>query len=220
MQFSITTALTTVLVASSSASALAIRLPQLSRDVTVSCQVKARNTSPNFPPFLKANANFTQSSSDTQVQGKRSNDGSADIQKREILTAIVTTAGTAVVVDLTTRAVNAATALVKDISNWDKARQDFTQATAKAMMDNNPDATKYVAAACYNKDYSVSNPENTDGKTSVSFKLGALSTNYDCLYMKAPNTFYTHGDGGYQNLAYRNTNACTFDQSTGDLACK
>ncbi|KAK8856002.1 hypothetical protein PGQ11_011914 [Apiospora arundinis] len=191
MQFAINTALTTVLVASSSVSALAIRLPQLSRDVT--------------------------SAGDSQTQGKRS-DGDL-IQKREVLTTIITTAGTAIVVDLTTRAVNAATALVKDISNWDTARQDFTQATAKAMMDNNPDATQYVAAACYNKGYSVSNPENTDGKTSVTFKMGALSTNYDCLYMKAPNTFYTHGDGGYQNLAYRNTKACTFDQSTGDLAC-
>ncbi|KAK7953493.1 hypothetical protein PG996_014388 [Apiospora saccharicola] len=195
MQFSVATALTTALVASSSVSALTIRLPQLSRDVA-------------------------SSSGDSQAQEKR-DEGSAgsDIQKREILTTIITTAGTAIVVDLTTRAVNAATALVKDISNWDKARQDFTQATTKAMMDNNPDPAKYVAAACYNKDYSVSNPENTDGKTSVSFKLGALNTNYDCLYMKAPNTFYTHSDGGYQNLAYRNTKACTFDQSTGDLAC-
>lgn len=185
------------------------------------------------------------SSGDSHAQEKR--DGAADIQKREVLTTIVATVGTAVLTDLTTRAVGAATALVKDIGNWDQARQDFTRATAKAMMDNNPDPTKYVAAACYNKDYSVSNPENTDGKTSVSFKLGALNTNYDCLYMSAPNTFYTHGDGGYQNvsgpipystlleifllskgndayksrgqLAYRNTNACTFDQSTGDLAC-
>ncbi|KAK8058856.1 hypothetical protein PG994_009304 [Apiospora phragmitis] len=185
MQFSITTALTTVLVASSSASALTIRLPQSSRDVTPS--------------------------GDSQAQDK--------IQKREVLTSILTTAGTQIVIDLTTRAVNAATALVKDISNWDQARQDFTQATTKAMMDNNPNPSQYVAAACYNKDYSVSNPENTDGKNSVSFKLGALHTNYDCLYMKAPNTFYTHSDGGYQNLAYRNTNACTFDKSTGDLTC-
>ncbi|KAK7935301.1 hypothetical protein PG985_000796 [Apiospora marii] len=192
MQFSITTALTTALVASSSVSALAIRLPQLSRDVT-------------------------SSSGDSQAQEKR--DSGADIQKREVLTTIVATVGTAVITDLTTRAVGAATALVKDIGNWDKARQDFTQATTKAMMDNNPDPAKYVAAACYNKDYSVANPANTDGKTSVSFKLGALHTNYDCLYMSAPNTFYTHGDGGFQNLAYRNTNACTFDQSTGDLSC-
>ena len=116
-----------------------------------------------------------------------------------MVTAIVATVGTAVLTELTTKAINGASSLVKDISNWDSARQDFTKATVKSMMDNNKDAA-YVAAACYNKGYRVTNPENVDGKTSVSFKSGALHTNYDCMYLKAPNTFYTDGDNGFMAM--------------------
>ena len=93
-----------------------------------------------------------QSAGDSHAQERRGSGnykGRGLIQKREVLTTILTTVGTVVVVDLTTRAVNAAMALVKDMSNWDQARLDFTQATTKSTMDNNTDPAQYVAAACY-----------------------------------------------------------------------
>ncbi|KAK7959294.1 uncharacterized protein PG986_004148 [Apiospora aurea] len=147
-----------------------------------------------------------------------------DIEERQVTAAVVTIlgiVGSAALEQLTTKAVDSAIDLVKDISEWNKAREEFTKATVKGMMDANPDPTNFVAAACYNMSYKLETPANVDSTASLEFKLGALKTNFDCMYIKAPNNFYTEGDNGYVNLAYDYfTSRCTFDQSSGDLTCK
>lgn len=43
-------------------------------------------------------------------------------------------------------------------------------------MDNNPDTTNLVAAACYNMAYKLETPANVDSVASLDFKLGSLHT--------------------------------------------
>ncbi|KAK8137113.1 hypothetical protein PG984_005053 [Apiospora sp. TS-2023a] len=147
-----------------------------------------------------------------------------DLEDRQVTAAVVSIlgiVGTAVLTELTTQAVDAAIELVKNLSDWNEAREEFTKATVKGMMDKNPDPTNLVAAACYNKAYKLETPANVDSTASLSFKLGSLHTNFDCMYIKAPNSFYTEGDNGYVNLAYDYFgDRCTYDKSTGDLTCK
>ncbi|TLD14488.1 hypothetical protein PspLS_11114 [Pyricularia sp. CBS 133598] len=140
------------------------------------------------------------------------------LDKRGAAATIASGAGSEAAKEAARISVQAVANLISNIMQWDSARQTFTKETVKQMMDNNNDPT-IVAAACYNKGYRVQNPANIDGKTSVDFKLGALHTNYDCMYMRGPNAFWTDSDGGYQNLAYRYTKACSFDSNTGDLTC-
>ncbi|TLS27890.1 hypothetical protein PpBr36_02062 [Pyricularia pennisetigena] len=142
----------------------------------------------------------------------------AAVDKRGAAASIGSAAGTEAAKEAAKIAIRAVASLIGNIVEWDSARQTFTKETVKQMMDNNKDPT-IVAAACYNKGYRVQNENNIDGKTSVDFKLGVLHTNYDCMYLRAPNAFWTDSDGGYQNLAYRYTKACWFDSKTGDLTC-
>ncbi|RYP08443.1 hypothetical protein DL764_001899 [Monosporascus ibericus] len=109
---------------------------------------------------------------------------------------------------------------IKNLGKWNEAREKFTQATTNAMWDRNPDYNRFPAVACYNKGYSLKDPNNIDGLVSAKFELGLLSTDFDCMYVGAPNQFYTHSEGGYINLSYTyNPARCSFDQNTGDLTC-
>ncbi|EWY92305.1 hypothetical protein FOYG_05883 [Fusarium oxysporum NRRL 32931] len=142
------------------------------------------------------------------------------LSKREPVTiAILTAAGTAAVTAIVNEAVSAAAAFIGDISNFDAGREAFTVQTTETMMDNNPDPERFQAAACYNKAFSVADPANIDGQSSVEFRLGILNTDYECMYIAAPNQFFTEGDGGLINLSFTFTDRCTFDQETADLTC-
>ncbi|KAH8177029.1 hypothetical protein LIA77_02111 [Sarocladium implicatum] len=142
------------------------------------------------------------------------------ISKREPITvAIITAAGTAAATAIVNEAVKAAVKFIGDVSNFDSGREAFTQQTTDTMMANNPDPERFQAAACYNKDFSVADPANIDGQSSVNFKMGLLHTDYECMYIAAPNQFYTFGDGGFINLSFTHTDRCTFDQETADLTC-
>jgi hypothetical protein len=68
------------------------------------------------------------------------------------------------------------------------------------MMAKNPDPARFQAAACYNQGFSVADPANIDGQNSVKFSLGLLNTDYECMYIAAPNQFFTEGDGGFINV--------------------
>lgn len=115
-------------------------------------------------------------------------------------------------------AVEAAIALIQNLSDWTNARETFTKTTAYTMLVNNPDAS-YVAAICNNQAYTLLNSLHSE-ITSVELELGSLSTDYDCFYMQAGNTFYQGGEGGYINVAkYWYTGLCTSDSVTGDLVC-
>ncbi|KAI3574423.1 hypothetical protein IWW34DRAFT_883989 [Fusarium oxysporum f. sp. albedinis] len=122
------------------------------------------------------------------------------LSKREPVTiAILTAAGTAAVTAIVNEAVSAAAAFIGDISNFDAGREAFTVQTTETMMANNPDPERFQAAACYNKAFSVADPANIDGQSSVEFRLGILNTDYECMYIAAPNQFFTEGDGGLIN---------------------
>ena len=125
-----------------------------------------------------------------------------ELAKREPVTAaILTAAGTAAVTAIVNEAVKAAVGFIGDISNFDAGREAFTVQTTEAMMANNPDPERFQAAACYNKGFSVADPANIDGQSSVEFRLGILNTDYECMYIAAPNQFFTEGDGGLINVS-------------------
>ncbi|KAI1031341.1 hypothetical protein LB504_000131 [Fusarium proliferatum] len=157
----------------------------------------------------------------TTLQTRDTVKGTGNIlSKREPVTiAILTAAGTAAATAIVNEAVSAAAAFIGDISNFDAGREAFTVQTTEAMMANNPDPERFQAAACYNKAFSVADPANIDGQSSVEFRLGILNTDYECMYIAAPNQFFTEGDGGLINLSFTHTDRCTFDQETADLTC-
>ncbi|KAF4986397.1 hypothetical protein FGRMN_10852 [Fusarium graminum] len=127
------------------------------------------------------------------------------LRKREPVTAaILTAAGTAAATAIVNEAVNAAVSFIGDISNFDAGREAFTVQTTDAMMANNPDPGRFQAAACYEKAFSVADPANIDGQSSVEFRLGLLNTDYECMYIAAPNQFFTEGDGGLINASSNN----------------
>jgi hypothetical protein len=124
------------------------------------------------------------------------------LTKREpVLAAILVAAGTAAVSAVVTEAVSATAKFIGDVSNFDSAREAFTQKTTKEMMARNPDPARFQAAACYNQGFSVADPANIDGQSSVKFSLGLLNTDYECMYIAAPNQFFTEGDGGFINVS-------------------
>jgi hypothetical protein len=124
-----------------------------------------------------------------------------DQTREPVLAAILVAAGTAAVSAVVSEAVTATAKLIGDISNFDSAREAFTKETTKAMMAKNPNPARFQAAACYNKAFSVANPANIDGQNSVKFSLGLLNTDYECMYIAAPNQFFTEGDGGFINVS-------------------
>jgi hypothetical protein len=124
------------------------------------------------------------------------------LSKREpVLATILVAAGTAAVSAVVSEAVSATAKFIGDVQNFDSAREAFTQQTTKEMMARNPDPTRFQAAACYNQGFSVADPANIDGQNSVEFKLGLLNTDYECMYIAAPNQFFTEGDGGFINVS-------------------
>jgi hypothetical protein len=125
-----------------------------------------------------------------------------NLSKREpVLATILVAAGTAAVSAVVSEAVSATAKFIGDVQNFDSAREAFTQQTTKEMMARNPDPTRFQAAACYNQGFSVADPANIDGQNSVEFKLGLLNTDYECMYIAAPNQFFTEGDGGFINVS-------------------
>ncbi|KAF2177340.1 hypothetical protein K469DRAFT_742555 [Zopfia rhizophila CBS 207.26] len=141
------------------------------------------------------------------------------LQRKQAVAAVVTIAATAALAKITEIAIEIAADTLKNLGEWNEVRETFTQATTLEMWNRNPDYDTYHAAICYNKGYRLQNATGTFGLTSAKLELGLLNTDYDCMYMTAPNQFYTNNEGGYINLAYRYDNRCTFDQSTGDLTC-
>ncbi|WQF75290.1 hypothetical protein CDEST_00304 [Colletotrichum destructivum] len=88
---------------------------------------------------------------------------------------------------------------VKSISNWNEAREQFTQLTTKIMIDHNPYPSEAVAAICYNKGYDVRDRRGIYGLTSQELAIWPLKTDYDCFYMGKNNAFWSQGDGGTIN---------------------
>ncbi|KAH7385951.1 hypothetical protein BKA66DRAFT_569269 [Pyrenochaeta sp. MPI-SDFR-AT-0127] len=155
-----------------------------------------------------------------EVVARSKNNAISKIQKRGAALIVIGIAGTSFLIGLTKIACEIGVETVKNLGDWTEVREEFTKATVVKMWDENKDYNKYPAVACYNKGYSLQYPNRIDGKVSAKLELGQLNTDYDCMFIEAPNQFYTHGDGGYINLAYRyNSNRCSYDSKTGDLTC-
>ncbi|KAF4304724.1 hypothetical protein GTA08_BOTSDO07499 [Botryosphaeria dothidea] len=106
------------------------------------------------------------------------------------------------------------------LKDWTPTREAFTQQTTALMWQNNPNPGKWPAVVCYNKGWRVKNAGAISDVVDVNLKMGALHTDYDCMYIGRNNQFYTDGDGGYINLCYRyNSAICSYDGRTGDLTC-
>lgn len=69
------------------------------------------------------------------------------------------------------------------------------------MWQNNPNPGKWPAVVCYNKGWRVKNAGAISDVVDVNLKMGALHTDYDCMYIGRNNQFYTDGDGGYINVS-------------------
>jgi hypothetical protein len=85
--------------------------------------------------------------------------------------------------------------------DWNPARETFTKQTTSLMWQNNPDPARWVGVACYNKGWDVDDRSAISDVVNVNLKLGALHTNYDCMYIGHNNAFHTQSDGGYQNVS-------------------
>ncbi|RKL34411.1 hypothetical protein BFJ70_g8367 [Fusarium oxysporum] len=108
---------------------------------------------------------------------------------------------------------------VKDLKNWNKAREEFIKLVTQIMMDHNPDPKTAVAAICYNKEYGLKDPRNIYGLRSEDLSIWPAKTDYDCFYMGRGNAFWSQGDGGSINLWARwQRGACRFDNQS-DLYC-
>ncbi|KZL64627.1 hypothetical protein CT0861_07509 [Colletotrichum tofieldiae] len=93
----------------------------------------------------------------------------------------------------------AAVSQVSGISNWNKAREQFTQLITQIMIDHNPNPKEAVAAICYNKGYDVKDPKGIYGLRSEELSVWPAKTDYDCFYMGKNNAFWSRGDGGTIN---------------------
>jgi len=99
------------------------------------------------------------------------------------------------------RFINALLNKLVSLSDWTPARETFTKQTTSLMWQNNPDPSRWVGAACYNKGWHVKDPSAISDVVSMKLSLGALNTNYDCMYIGHNNQFYTDSDGGYINVS-------------------
>ena len=88
------------------------------------------------------------------------------------------------------------------IQDWTPARERFTQATTALMWQNNPNPSVWVAVACYNKAWDVRDRSRVTPAVSVRLTLGALNTDYDCMYIGRNNQFWTRGDNGFINVSH------------------
>lgn len=57
-----------------------------------------------------------------------------------------------------------------------QARESFTQKTTQEMWARNPDYKKFPAVVCYNKAYTLQDPNGKDGLLSAKLSLGVLET--------------------------------------------
>ncbi|KAG6364574.1 hypothetical protein INS49_006176 [Diaporthe citri] len=140
----------------------------------------------------------------------------AALEKRVVVEALVMAAATAAVGQVAVKAVDAAIGLVKDLSDWTEARESFTQKVTAEMWSKNPSPGTYVAAICYNMDYTFANADHSEA-TKVELKSGSLHTDYDCMFMQKGNTFFPQGDGGFINYSYNSDGSCT--HTAESLAC-
>ncbi|CAK1364512.1 hypothetical protein CB0940_08187 [Cercospora beticola] len=120
---------------------------------------------------------------------------------------------TGVVSGLVGAAAREAISTIKDVRNWDDAREKFTTRTVELMVRK---AHAKEAAVCVNVGYSVDDESKIRDRISLDYKMGNLHTDYDCFYLSGPSTFHLEGDGGFINIAVQ-SGPCKYDRGT--LTC-
>ncbi|KAK2027506.1 hypothetical protein LX32DRAFT_722115, partial [Colletotrichum zoysiae] len=99
-------------------------------------------------------------------------------------------------------------------------RKHFTSSQVEEMWKRNPDYNKYPATACYSKDYSLKNPNGVFQPANITLTAGKFTELYTCMFVEAPNQFYTWGDGGSLNVGFAyDPTRCSFEHDTADLTC-
>ncbi|KAK2016005.1 hypothetical protein LZ32DRAFT_689347 [Colletotrichum eremochloae] len=110
--------------------------------------------------------------------------------------------------------------LIDRTKSFNEARKTFTQQQPELMWTRNPDYAKFPAAACYGLGYRLANETAFDGLIHANISGPGKEENYDCLYLEAPNQFFTNDDGGSLNLGVAfDPTRCSFDSETADLTC-
>ncbi|ORY16573.1 hypothetical protein BCR34DRAFT_611436 [Clohesyomyces aquaticus] len=183
-----------------------------------------------LPQAIPPNANIPPSTTNV-ITGKKGPDGKLipqpapggqgdqALQKKQTISPTVNIAGGKGLSVIIKIAIEIAADTLKNLGEWNKARETFTQTTTLEMWNRNPDYAKFAAAICYNKGFRVKDPAGIAEQTSAKLELGLLNTDYECMFMAAPNQFFTDSDGGFINLSYRYDSRCSFDAATGDLTC-
>ena len=65
---------------------------------------------------------------------------------------------------------------IKNLGEWNEVREAFTKKTTSEMWARNPDYNMYPAAICYNKGYTLQEPNGISGLASAKLELGMLKT--------------------------------------------
>ncbi|TGO31592.1 hypothetical protein BHYA_0499g00020 [Botrytis hyacinthi] len=154
--------------------------------------VIADSTEDHFSGYFDASGSLVAKVDDEPSQA---------LQKR--VAPIVAVAGIAAIAGvgiLTKIAIELGAQTLENLGQWNEVREKFTQETTLNMWARNPDYNKYPAAVCYNKGYSLKNPNGFVGRVSAKLSLGLLETDYDCMYITGNNQFYTHAEGGFINV--------------------
>ncbi|KAM5341817.1 hypothetical protein ACJ41O_014848 [Fusarium nematophilum] len=126
---------------------------------------------------------------------------SAKLVRRAVPVVVVGIVGTAAASIIAKIAIEIGADTIKNLGEFNEAREAFTKKTTQEMWDRNPDYEKFPAAACYNKGYRLADPAKVAGLTSAKFELGLLNTDYDCMFVEGPNQFFTDSEGGFINAS-------------------
>ncbi|KAH7118565.1 hypothetical protein B0J13DRAFT_532641 [Dactylonectria estremocensis] len=96
--------------------------------------------------------------------------------RRAVPVVVVGIAGTAAASIVAKIAIEIGADTIKNLGEFNEAREAFTKKTTQEMWDRNPDYAKFPAAACYNKGYRLADPAKVAGVVSAKFELGLLNT--------------------------------------------
>ncbi|KAH7012935.1 hypothetical protein EDB80DRAFT_862910 [Ilyonectria destructans] len=136
------------------------------------------------PATGDVNPTIPASQQDT-VTGRIGDDGVLIIEPEPVTTKLVRRAvpvvvvgivGTAAASIIAKIAIEIGADTIKNLGEFNEAREAFTKKTTQEMWDRNPDYEKFPAAACYNKGYRLADPAKVAGLTSAKFELGLLNT--------------------------------------------
>ncbi|KAK2017620.1 hypothetical protein LZ32DRAFT_600409 [Colletotrichum eremochloae] len=171
----------------------------------------------NVPPFESAVLVDGVASLSTRDTSAKEVSG---LQERQLEAAAVFVAVVGIPALLTLLAFDIASDAIQNVLDFNQARKIFTSTQTEEMWKRNPDYNKFPATACYSLGYRLANPNGFTQLANITVKAGDDQVVYDCMFVEAPNQFFTNGDGGSLNLGVvYDPKRCSFDHKTADLTC-